>query len=135
MFEPEHSIDRGCLERIGIQGIAFKQVAWTPELILREHDAYASTVEGSVAEFRVDVQNVIDKRVDALLRTVKQPEAEHAAVIRRAETGRSRAADAALLPRDQIAERLMEYERHLYGQLTSTFHELERVQDRRGLGR
>ena len=131
MFEPEHYIDRGFLERIGIQGIAFKQVAWTPELLLRGHDYFASAVEGTVAEFRADVHRAINDRLAALQRTVKQLEAERAAVIRRAESGRARAADAALLPPEQIAERVMKYERHLYGQLTSTFHELERLQARR----
>src|SRR5687768_18174285 len=36
------------------------------------------------------------------------------------------------LPPEHIAERVMKYEKHLHGQLTSTLHELERLQARRG---
>ena len=45
---------------------------------------------------------------------------------------RARAADAALIPPEQVAERVMAYERHLHAQLASTLRELERLLARRG---
>lgn len=47
-------------------------------------------------------------------------------------TDRSRAADAALLLPEPVTERIIKYEKHLHAQLTSTLHELERLQARRG---
>ncbi len=43
-----------------------------------------------------------------------------AAIVRRAEGGRSRAADAALLLPGPGAERVMGYERHLHAQFAAT---------------
>jgi hypothetical protein len=75
---------------------------------------------------------VIAGRVAALAREVSRLEAVVAGIIRRAENSRARAADAALLLPEAIAERVMKCEKHLHGQLTSTLHELERLQARRG---
>jgi len=131
-FEPEHYIDPAFLSLIGAEGVKFKQVAWTTELLLRGLDYYAGTVERTTAEFRADVQTMLDGRVAALARQVKRLEADQTAIIRRAESELSRAADAALLPPERIAEQVMKYEKHLHGLLNSTLHELERLQDRRG---
>jgi len=54
------------------------------------------------------------------------------ALSRRLESERDRAATAVLLPPEEASERIMRYEKHLHGQLTSTLHELERLQARRG---
>lgn len=131
-FEPEHYVDPGFLSRIGVEGVKFKEVAWTPEILLRGLDYYASGVEGMAAEFRDDVQALIDGRVAALARQVSRLEAEHAAIIRRSENAVARAADAALLPPERTTELVMKYEKHLHGLLNSTFHVLERLQARRG---
>ena len=44
------------------------------------------------------------------------------------------AADASLLSPEGVTERVIKYEKHLHGMLTSTMHELERMQVRRGGG-
>jgi hypothetical protein len=131
-IEPEHYVDPGFLSRIGVEGVKFKEVAWAPELLLRGLDYYASGVEGTAAEFRADVQAMIDGRVAALARQVSRLEAEHVAIIRRSENAVVRAADAALLPPERTADLVMKYEKHLHGLLNSTLHELERLQARRG---
>jgi len=131
-FEPQHFTERTFLERIGIADTPFKQVVWTPELLVRGIDHYADAVKGAAAEFRAEVQTMLDNRAAAIRRTVKTLEAERAGVTRRLENFRARSADSALLMPEYLAERVMKYERHLQSLLTSTLHELELLQDRRG---
>jgi hypothetical protein len=131
-FEPDHPSGPAFLGAIGAAGADARGVAWTPELVLRGLAYYAGAAGAAPADFRAHVQTSVDDRVGALEREVGQLEADAAAIVRRVEGRRARAADAALLPREQAAERVMKYERHLHGQLTSTLHELERLQARRG---
>jgi excisionase family DNA binding protein len=130
-FNPDHWIEPGFLPRIGVTAPGPRDVAWTLELVLRGLGYYVSAVEGTATEFRADVQAAIDGRAAALDRQVERLEAEVAAIVRRSEAARARGADAALLPPEHLAERVMKYERHLHGLLTSTLHELERLQGRR----
>jgi hypothetical protein len=131
-FDPLHYIEPEFLARIGVPGLKYKEVTWTPKLLNRAIDYYATAVEGTDAEFRADMQRLIDSRAAALGRQVERLEAEAAAIIRWTENSRARTADAALLPPEYLAERVMRYEKHLNGLLTSTLHELERFQARRG---
>ena len=130
-FEPEHYIDNGFLSRIGVPDSETQPTNWTPELLLRALAYYGSAIEGTAMEFRADVQECLDGRVAALMRQVKRLESERVALVRRAECRGARMSDAALLPPEAAAERVMKYERHLQGQLMTTLHELERLQDRR----
>jgi len=50
---------------------------------------------------------------------------------RRLDAEPERSASTALLPPDVAADRIVKYEKHLHAQLTSTLHELERLQARR----
>jgi hypothetical protein len=104
----------------------------TPALLSRALDYYAEAAGEPPAEFRANVQAVIDGRAAALGCEVRRFEDEAAAIVRRLENRRGRVEDAALLPPERTAERVMRYERHLHGLLTSTVHELERLQARRG---
>jgi len=131
-FHPDHYVDPGFHAHVGNSAAGIKEVAWSPELLLRAIEYYKSAVDGTMAAFRADLQNIFDSRVAALAREEKRLEADRSAIVRRAENHRARAADAALLPPEQITERVMKYEKHLHGLLTSTLHELERLQARRG---
>jgi hypothetical protein len=127
-FDPDTPGRPEFLARIGSAGA---DVRWTRELLLAGLAYYAGAGEGSAAEFRSEVQAALDARAAALARAVDRLEAEAAAIVRRAEAGRARAAAVALLPPDHVAERVMRYEKHLHELLTSTLHELERLQARR----
>ena len=106
-------------------------MAWTRDLLLAGLAYYASATELTPADFRAEVQAALDGKRAAFVRSVDRLEADVAALTRRAEAERKRAAEAALLPVDHVVERVMRYEKHLHGQLTSTLHELERLQARR----
>jgi hypothetical protein len=131
-FMPESYSDPGFPSRIGAEGVGTEEVLGSAEWLGRALDYYADAAGETPAEFRANVQTAIDGRAAAHVREVSRLEAEAAAILRRAESRRSRAADAALLPPEPIAERVMKYEKHLHGLLTSTLHELERLQARRG---
>lgn len=131
-YVPAHPTDPRFVEAIGCDGTRFADVAWTRELVLTGLRYYASATELGAADFRAEVQAVLDARRDAFARDVDRLEADVAGLVRRAERERRRAADSALLPPDTVIEKVMKYEKHLHSQLTSTLHELERLQARRG---
>jgi hypothetical protein len=131
-FEPLHHSDPGFLPQIGLTGAHVREVVWTPELLGRAIDYYARATEGTAAQFRAQLQQAIDMRVAALEREVKRLEGDSTAIVRRDESRRARAADVALMPPEQVADRIVKYEKHLHSQLASTLHELERLQARRG---
>jgi hypothetical protein len=58
-------------------------------------------------------------------------EGEAAVVPQLLDGGKARQKSARLLPGDGRDERIARYERHLHNLLTSTLHELERLQARR----
>jgi hypothetical protein len=130
-FEPVLYIEPGFLARIGVAGVAVKQVEWTAGLLRRGLDYYAEAVGSPPAEFRTEVWDTLRQREAAFGREVRRLEEEAVAITRRSERTRGRAANAALLQPEVIAERVMKYEKHLHSQLTSTLHELERFQLRR----
>ncbi len=68
---------------------------------------------------------------EELARRVRRLEGEAAAVARLLDGGKARQRSAKLLPGDGRDERIARYERHLHNLLTSTLHELERLQARR----
>jgi hypothetical protein len=105
-FDPVHLSDPEFATRLGT-GESDRNRVWTPELMLRGLDYYASAVEGTTAEFRADVQGMLDGRVAALARQVRRLEAERVALVRRAESRQTRVADAALLPSEATTERVM----------------------------
>jgi hypothetical protein len=131
-FTPHDPAEAAFLQQIEAVGASVREVPWVAALVLRGLAYYAGAANLCPTEFRAHLQAVVEARVLALEREVGVMERDAAAVLRRVEGRRARAADAALLPSDQVAERVMRYERHLHSQLTSTLHELERLQARRG---
>lgn len=112
-------------------GVKAEEVTWTRGLLLAGLGYYAAAAGRDPADFRAEVQGALDAKRAGFARELTRREAEAAALVRRAESERQRAADAALLPPDQVTDRVMKYEKHLHGLLTSTLHELERLQARR----
>ncbi len=131
-FNPGHPGSPAFMEHLGLTGQKIKQVDWTPELLASGLAYFAEATGEAPVEFRAHVQQVIDARVSALAREVNWLTGDVAAIVRRSESGRARAGDEALLTPEQVAERLMKYEKHLHAILISTMHELERLQARRG---
>jgi hypothetical protein len=74
---------------------------------------------------------VVETKHAAIAGEVSRLEAEVATLLPRAEQERALAASAALLPPEPVTQRVLKYEKHLHSLLTSTLHELERLQARR----
>jgi hypothetical protein len=73
----------------------------------------------------------LDEWAEELARKVRRLEREAGALIRMLDGRTARKQAARLLPGDGRDERIARYERHLHSLLTSTLHELERLQVRR----
>ena len=135
--DPIHHTDVTFRERLGEVSSCVESAtptAWTVDLVGRAVDIYAAESGMSPAVFRATLLAELDDRVSSLGRELARLEADADALVRRAEEVRARAADANLLSPERVAERVMKYEKHLHGMLTSTLHELERMQVRRGGG-
>lgn len=120
------------LKALNLPGASARAVVWTPDLIRRGLGVYAGFTEESVAEFVEGVRTDIAERAEELARAVRRLERDEAALVRLLEAGAAWARAAHLLPADGSEERVAKYERHLHSLLTSTLHELERLQARRG---
>lgn len=130
---PTHHSEAGFCAEVGLPGAAAREVAWTPTLAIKALDHLGRAAGQPPAEFRPRIRRAIQARVAALERDVRRLEADAAAIVRRDEDSRGRAADAALLPPTDLVGRVIEYEKHLHAQLSATIRELERSQDRRRL--
>jgi hypothetical protein len=131
-YEPAWHSDRTFLDRLGLTPDRPAAAAWSREHFLAALDYYAGATEWPADEFRAELQRTLDSRTDGFARGVKRREAEVAALNRRREAEAERLAASALVPPDAAADRIIKYEKHLHAQLTSTMHELERLQARRG---
>ncbi len=131
-YEPLWHTDKAFLSRIGLPTDRPAGAAWPRDTFLTAVDYYAGATEWPAAEFRVELLRTLDSRAAGFARGVKRREAEVSALNRRLDAEADRSAATALLPPEVAAERIMKYEKHLYTQLTSTLHELERLQARRG---
>jgi hypothetical protein len=119
------------LRKLGLTGATPQEVTWTPELIGRGLALYAGYARESPERFREAVVMELEGWAEELTRTVRRLEGEAAAVARLLDGGKARQKSAKLLPGDGRDERIAKYERHLHSLLTSTLHELERLQARR----
>ncbi|HVL12261.1 MAG TPA: hypothetical protein VM529_06835 [Gemmata sp.] len=103
---------------------------WTAELVCRGLASYASftrePAERLIASVRADLKDWAEE----LGRKVRRLESESRAVARLLDTRVARKQGARLLSGDGRDERIARYERHLHTLLTSTLHELERLQAR-----
>jgi hypothetical protein len=120
------------LRKLGLTGPTPGAVTWTLDLIGRGLALYAGFARESPERFREAVVGELEEWAEELVRKVRRLEGEAAAVARLLDGGKARQKAARLLPGDGRDERVAKYERHLHNLLTSTLHELERLQARRG---
>ena len=119
------------VRKLGVTGADARGVTWTAELIRRGLAIYAACARESEERFHEKVGAELDEWTDELARKVRRLEREEAAVARLLDGGSERRRAAKLLPADGREERVAKYEKHLHSLLTSTLHELERLQARR----
>ncbi len=129
---PPHYDTKRFLKRLEVTSATARAVDWTPDLIRRGLTVYAGFAREPVDEFIEGVRIDIVERAEELARAVRRLERDEAALVRLLEDGATRARAAHLLPANGGEERIAKYERHLHTLLTSTLHELERLQARRG---
>lgn len=107
---------------------------WTGDLIRRGIEVYAGYARYArepVEQFVETVRDDLDSSAEGLERTVKRLEREVGAITRLLDGPTARKQTARLLPTEGRDERIAKYERRLHNLLTSTLHELERLQTRR----
>jgi hypothetical protein len=119
------------LRKLGLKGSDPERVAWTRELIDRGITHYASYGSYSPERFRDAIRVELEELVEELTRKVRRLERDESAVVWLLDDGKARKQPAHLLPSNGRDERIAKYERHLHNLLTSTLHELERLQARR----
>ncbi len=119
------------LKKLGFSGADARTVAWTSDLIQRGLTVYARFTGEVIERFTEGVRVDVEQRAEELTRKVWRLEREAAAVVRLLDGRTARKQAAQMLPGDGCDERIAKYERHLHSLLTSTLHELERLQARR----
>lgn len=123
---------RTLLDRLNFPADWPVDAAWPRDKFLIALDYFAGATDWPAIEFRGELQRTLDSRVDNYARRVKRREAEVTALNRRMNAEAERLAATALIPPAGATDQLIKYEKHLHAQLTSTLHELERMQARRG---
>lgn len=109
-------------------------IAWTTDVVRRGLGVFAACLPVPPAAFIRDVVEALDERAEDLARTAARLDREMAAVEHHLAAGNTAKQTDELLPGDGRDDRIAKYERHLHAMLTSTLHELERLQARRGGG-
>lgn len=122
---------KGFLRKIGFAGADAGAVAWTAALVRRGLLLYAGYAGEPPEQFIEEVRAELTESVEELRRKVRRLERDAGAVEWLLEGKAARRQAARLLPGDGRDERIAKYERHLHSLLTSTLHELERLQARR----
>jgi hypothetical protein len=128
--DPPRFDSNAFLRKLGLPGIAWESVIWTPELIRRALDVYAGYAGESPNEFADAVRLELEESAEELARKVRRLEGEVNAIVWLLDDGKERPPSKPN-PCDGREERIAKYERHLHNLLTSTLHELERLQARR----
>ncbi len=85
----------------------------------------------TAADFRIELQDALEEEVHRFIRSIERLESDKDAQVRRIQDETMRLASSALLSQEKVTDRVIKYERHLHSLLTSTLHELERLQARR----
>ena len=129
--DPPSFASKPFMRKLGLTGADAHTVAWTADLIRRGVLLYAGFTEEPPDRFVEAVRTALEAWADERARAVRRLEREAAAVVRLLDGGSVRKQTAKLLPGDGRDERIAKYERHLHNLLTSTLHELERLQARR----
>jgi len=131
LSNPPEFESRTFLRRLGQSRSDPRKVPWTIDLIERGLALYATFVRESPEQFRRDVGVEVEEWAEELSRTVRRLEGEAAALARLLSDEKASQRAEGLLPAGGRDERIAKYERHLHNLLTSTLHELERLQARR----
>ena len=129
--DPPRFDGKAFLKKLDLTATDAGKVAWTPDLIRRGLLVYAGYAQESAEQFTALVRADLEERAEERERSVRRLEREEAAVVRRLDSEIARKQTAKLLPADGRDERIAKYERHLHNLLTSSLHELERLQARR----
>jgi hypothetical protein len=124
-------LHKAFLGKLGQAGADPLKVTWTPDMVRRGLAIYAGFTEEPPERFVESVRADLEDWAEELERKVLRLEAEAGAVVRLLDGGTARRTVERLLPGDGRDERIAKYERHLHNLLTSTLHELERLQARR----
>jgi hypothetical protein len=119
------------LKKLGLTETTAEKVTWTLELIRCGLSIYARFAQTPTEPFIEAVQIDVQERVEENTRMISRLEREEGAIVRLLDNRTARRQAAKLLPGDGRDERIAKYERHLHSLLTSTLHELERLQARR----
>jgi hypothetical protein len=129
--DPEKPSSPTFLATLDLPPGPLRAAPWTAALLLRVLMRYADAITQPLEAFQRELEEVLDDRAAAFAREVERLNSEIAGLRRRQETWRARAASAALLPPLDVLDRISKYEKHLNNMITSTLHELERLQARR----
>lgn len=122
---------KGFLRKLGLAGADPGAVEWTAGLVRRGLLLYAGYAGEPAEQFAEEVRSELEESAEELGRKVRRLEREAGAVEWLLEGKAARRQEAKLLPGDGREERIAKYERHLHSLLSSTLHELERLQTRR----
>lgn len=118
------------LKKLGVSGDP-GAVEWTAGLVRRGLLLYAGCAGEPAEQFLEEVRADLEESAEELARRVRRLERDAGAVEWLLEGKAARARSWKLLPGDGRDERIAKYERYLHSLLTSTLHELERLQARR----
>jgi hypothetical protein len=129
--DPPSFASKGYMRKLEMSDADPQTVTWTAELIRRGVVVYAGSTGEPTERFVEAVRADLNERTEELARKVRRLEAEVVAVTRHLDGRTARKQTAKLLPSQGLDERIAKYERHLHSLLTSTLHELERLQARR----
>lgn len=129
--DPPAFASKRFVQKFGLTETDTRSVSWTADLIRCGLLLYASYTRESAEQFVEAVRVDMEAWAEELTRKVRRLEQEASALVRLLDGRVTRKQVAKLLPGDGRDERIAKYERHLHSLLTSTLHELERLQARR----
>jgi hypothetical protein len=129
--DPPRFDGKAFLKRLGLASADANTVPWTRELVHRAIAVYSTFAQEPAGQFTEAVRLDLEESVEENERKVRRLEREEAGVVWLLDGGATRKQVAKQLPTNGGEERIAKYERHLHNLLTSTLHELERLQARR----
>ena len=129
-YEPDHPNSSAFRVRMGFKTSAHDQ-CWTKGEFLKSLVYFAGAIDLTAADFRIELQDALEEDVHRFIRSIERLESDKDAQTRRIQDETMRLASSALLSQEKVTDRVIKYERHLHSLLTSTLHELERLQSRR----
>jgi hypothetical protein len=129
--DPPHFGTESFWKSLGMSETEPQSVDRTADFIQRGLAHYGTFIGQTPDGMVIAVRTELDEDIEELTRTVRRLEAEIAAIVRLLDGRNARHKAMNLMPKNGRDERIAKYERHLHTLLTSTLHELERLQARR----